>query len=75
MPEPKVVIAVGTDAVSGGLVGGTPSYATSGGIGALVPVDVFVPGSPPPPFAILYGLLLALGRLTSESSAPGGEPQ
>jgi Ni,Fe-hydrogenase III small subunit/ferredoxin len=61
MPDPKVVIAVGTDAVSGGLA--APSYAVTGGIADTVPVDVFVPGSPPPPFSILYGLLLAIGRL------------
>ncbi|MGP7995991.1 MAG: hypothetical protein ACLPKI_01450 [Streptosporangiaceae bacterium] len=61
MPHPKVVIAVGTDAVSGGLPG--PSYATAGGIGGIVPVDVWLPGSPPSPFSILYALLLALGRL------------
>ncbi len=61
MPHPKVVIAVGTDAVSGGIV--SPSYATSGGIGGIVPVDVWLPGSPPPPFAILSALLLAVGRL------------
>jgi Ni,Fe-hydrogenase III small subunit len=61
MPEPKIVIAVGTDAVSGGLLAG--SYATTGGIGGIVPVDVWVPGSPPAPFAILYALLLAVGRL------------
>lgn len=61
MPDPKIVIAVGTDAVSGGLHAG--SYATSGGIGAMVPVDVWVPGSPPPPFAILHALLAGLGKL------------
>lgn len=70
MPDPKIVIAVGTDAISGGLVGG--SYATSGGIGAVVPVDVWVPGSPPPPFAILHGLLAGLGRLPAREEA-GGE--
>ena len=42
MPEPRVVIAVGTDAISGGLLAG--SYATTGGIGGAVPVDVWVPG-------------------------------
>jgi Ni,Fe-hydrogenase III small subunit len=63
MPHPKVVIAVGTDAVGGGII--SPSYATSGGIGGIVPVDVWLPGSPPPPFAILSALLLALGRLPS----------
>jgi Ni,Fe-hydrogenase III small subunit/ferredoxin len=67
MPHPKVVIAVGTDAVSGGLI--SPSYATSGGIGDLVPVDVWLPGSPPSPFSILSALLLALGRLPA-SAAP-----
>ena len=61
MPEPKAVIAVGTDACSGGLLAG--SYATAGGIGGTVGVDVWLPGSPPPPFSILSALLIALGRL------------
>ncbi|HEY5015961.1 MAG TPA: hypothetical protein VIJ82_16760 [Streptosporangiaceae bacterium] len=61
MPYPKVVIAVGTDAVGGGLV--SPSYATAGGVGDMVPVDVWLPGSPPSPFSILHALLLALGRV------------
>jgi len=61
MPDPKVVIAVGTDAVSGGLA--TPSYAVTGGIGAAVPVDVWLPGAPPSPFSILHAVLLAVGRL------------
>ena len=66
MPEPKIVIAVGTDAVSGGLLAG--SYATTGGIAGTVPVDVWVPGSPPAPFAILYALLLAVGRLPAAAA-------
>jgi Ni,Fe-hydrogenase III small subunit/ferredoxin len=61
MPHPKIVIAAGTDAVSGGLV--TPSYATRGGVGDVLPVDVWVPGSPPSPFQLLHALLLGLGRL------------
>jgi Ni,Fe-hydrogenase III small subunit/ferredoxin len=61
MPNPVVVMAVGTDAISGGLV--SPSYATVGGVATEIDVDVFVPGSPPPPFAILHGILLALGRV------------
>ena len=68
MPDPKVVIAVGTDAVSGGIV--SPSYATSGGVGDIVPVDVWLPGSPPAPFAILSALLLAVGRL---GATPGSQ--
>jgi Ni,Fe-hydrogenase III small subunit/ferredoxin len=74
MPHPKVVIAVGTDAVGGGIV--SPSYATSGGIGGIVPVDVWLPGSPPSPFAILSALLLAVGRLPGAGSAapaPAGD--
>jgi len=67
MPHPKVVIAVGTDAVSGGII--SPSYATSGGIGDIVPVDVWLPGSPPSPFAILSALLLALGRLPAKAGS------
>jgi len=62
MPRPTVVIAAGTDATSGGLL--SPSYATAGGVGDLVPVDVWVPGSPPSPFALLHAILLAAGRLS-----------
>ncbi len=79
MPDPKIVIAVGSDAISGGMLGANPpdyagSYATSGGIAAVVPVDVWVPGSPPPPFAILHGLLLGLGRLPATQADRGGTP-
>jgi Ni,Fe-hydrogenase III small subunit/ferredoxin len=65
MPEPRVVIAVGTDAVSGGLV--YPTYAAGPGIGSILPVDVWVPGSPPSPFAILHGILLGVGRLNERT--------
>lgn len=61
LPHPKVVVAAGTDAASGGMVGA--GYATAGGVAAYVPVDVFVPGSPPSPFGLLYGILLAVGIL------------
>lgn len=60
-PEPKVVVAAGACACSGGLFGDT--YATAGGITKIVPVDVFVPGCPPRPEALLYGLLLAVDRV------------
>ncbi len=61
MPAPTVVIAVGTDAVSGGLIG--RGYTGGVGVSEAVPVDVFVPGSPASPFSILHGILLALGRV------------
>jgi Ni,Fe-hydrogenase III small subunit/ferredoxin len=58
MPDPRVVIAVGTDAVGGGLLGDRLT-----GVAGHVPVDVFVPGSPPSPFGILNALLIATGKL------------
>jgi Ni,Fe-hydrogenase III small subunit/ferredoxin len=64
MPDPKVVIAVGTDAVSGGLLAG--SETVTDGVGSSVPVDVWLPGSPPSPFGILNALLIATGRLTED---------
>lgn len=60
--RPLAVIAAGVDACSGGIV--SPSYATNSGIGDLLPVDVWVPGSPASPFSLLHGLLVALGRVT-----------
>lgn len=61
MPRPLVVIAAGTDAVSGGLF--ADGYASRGGIGDLLDVDVWVPGNPPSPFSLLHAILLAIGRL------------
>jgi Ni,Fe-hydrogenase III small subunit/ferredoxin len=64
MPHPKVVMAVGTDAVSGGLLSDRLS-----GAGSTVPVDVWVPGSPPSPFSVLSALLIATGKLASGAAA------
>lgn len=61
MPDPVVVIAAGTDAISGGLVGG--GYTAGTGVGDTVAVDVWVPGAPASPFSLLHGILLALDRL------------
>ena len=61
MPDPRVVIATGTDAVSGGLL--RASEEITGGIDATVPVDVFLAGSPPSPFGIINALLIAVGKL------------
>ncbi len=61
MPEPKAVIAAGVDAISGGLL--ADSSVAQGGLADSVPVDVFVPGSPPTPFGLLHGILFAVGLL------------
>jgi Ni,Fe-hydrogenase III small subunit/ferredoxin len=67
MPEPKALVAVGTDACSGGLAADTGYVA--GGVDRVLPVDVYVPGSPPPPVAIMHGLLTAVGLLGEERRA------
>ena len=60
MPTPKRVVAVGACALSGGIF--AESFVCARGASALLPVDVEVPGNPPPPLAILHGLLVAVGR-------------
>lgn len=60
-PQPRVVVAVGACGCSGGIFG--KNYATLGGVDEVLPVDVYIPGCPPRPQALLYGILLAVGRL------------
>lgn len=60
-PEPRLVVAVGACGCSGGIFGRT--YATCGSVDSVVPVDVYIPGCPPNPHALLHGILLAVGRL------------
>jgi len=58
MPYPKLVVAVGDCGHDGGIFG--ESYATCGGVSKVIPVDVTVPGCPPPPLEILRGILTAI---------------
>lgn len=58
MPDPKLVIAVGACACTGGIFGA--SYATLGPLSTLLPVDVAIPGCPPSPTALLQGILAAI---------------
>jgi Ni,Fe-hydrogenase III small subunit len=71
MPTPKRVVAVGTCAITGGVFG--RSFMSAGGVGAVLPVDLEIPGDPPPPLTILHGLLVAAGRRTAGALpiAPG----
>lgn len=59
-PEPRVVVAVGACGCSGGIFG-EGTYASVGGVDRVLPVDVYIPGCPPRPQAILNGLLVAMG--------------
>jgi Ni,Fe-hydrogenase III small subunit len=63
-PEPKLVLAVGDCGRDGGIFG--ESYATCGGVAKVIPVDLVVPGCPPPPIEILRGILTAVRRVRSQ---------
>ena len=66
MPDPKLVVAVGDCGADGGIFG--QSYATVGGVARVIPVDVTVPGCPPPPAAILQGILTAISTPASSKT-------
>jgi Ni,Fe-hydrogenase III small subunit len=68
VPDPKWVVAIGDCARDGGCFAG--SYAVVGGVGAVVPVDLHIPGCPPTPTAMLKGLLALLERVDNGSVAP-----
>jgi Ni,Fe-hydrogenase III small subunit/formate hydrogenlyase subunit 6/NADH:ubiquinone oxidoreductase subunit I len=59
-PDPRLVVAVGACGCSGGIFG--RNYATCGSVDSVIPVDVYVPGCPPNPHALLHGILVAMGR-------------
>jgi Ni,Fe-hydrogenase III small subunit len=59
-PDPKLVVAVGDCGCDGGLFG--ESYASCGRVANVIPVDVSIPGCPPPPVEILRGILSAVTR-------------
>lgn len=60
MPEPRWVMAVGTCAVSGGVAEG--GYACGHGLDGVLPVDVYLPGCPPNPAALIHALMMFLDR-------------
>ena len=68
MAEPRWVMAVGTCAVSGGICGAAGSR---NGLEGVLPVDLYLPGCPPNPAAIMHGLLVFLGRV--EQRVAGGQ--
>lgn len=68
MPQPRWVMAMGTCAVSGGVTGG--GYSCGNGLESVLPVDLYVPGCPPNPSAMIHALLLLLRR--AEQHVHGG---
>src|SRR6266700_6190625 len=70
MPDPKVVVAVGACGISGGIFG--ENYASLGGVDKVLPVDVYIPGCPPRPQALLHGILLAIGRFRERLTTGDG---
>lgn len=70
MSEPKAVIAIGACGLSGGVF--AEAYNVVGGVDKVIPVDVYVPGCPPKPEAIIDGVVVALGKIKEKLEK--GEP-
>ena len=60
MPKPRIVIAAGVCAIHGGLFLQSPHFA--GSVDQAIPVDVWIPGCPPHPYALINGLIKAMTR-------------
>ncbi|HEV3240701.1 MAG TPA: NADH-quinone oxidoreductase subunit B family protein [Casimicrobiaceae bacterium] len=69
-PDPKLVVAVGDCGCSGGIFG--ESYASYGRVANVIPVDVAVPGCPPPPTALLQGILAAISKAAPAAGSSTG---
>lgn len=68
IPEPKLVVAVGACALSGGVF--QNCYNAGHGVDTVLPVDMYIPGCPPRPEAIIYGILKLLGETEKKQEIP-----
>jgi NADH-quinone oxidoreductase subunit B len=75
MPEPKWVIAMGNCAISGGPFVFEGQYAIVEGADKFLPVDIYIPGCPPRPEALIEGLLRLEEKITGSRRFPRVEPQ
>ena len=66
MPEPRVVVALGACGLTGGIFREAPNVV--GGVDKVIPVDVYVPGCPPRPEAIIDGVVLALEKFAAKAT-------
>jgi ech hydrogenase subunit C len=71
MPDPKVVVAVGACALSGGIF--HECYNVLKGVDSVLPVDVYVPGCAPKPEAIIEGIVMALEKMAEKKKTNGGK--
>jgi len=63
-PSPKLVVAMGSCAISGGIF--KDSFAVKNGVDKIIPVDAYIPGCPPSPRAIIHGIMVALDKFAEK---------
>jgi ech hydrogenase subunit C len=73
MPDPKIVVAIGSCGLSGGIF--REAYNVLGGIDKVIPVDVYVPGCPAKPEAIIDGVVMGLARLKEKAASAVAAPK